>query len=62
MKQQEPTIYGEWEAIVGIDDVSETSGIDERVRLNEKQQAAFKLEYQNFLRIQSHERNTAKNS
>ena len=36
LKQQEKIIYGEWESIVGIDDVSETLGIDEEVRLSEK--------------------------
>ena len=43
-------IYGEWESIVGIDDVSETLGIDEGVRLSEKQQAAFLLGNQKFLK------------
>ena len=49
-RQQEEIIYGEWESIVGIDDVSETLGIGEGVRLSDKQQAAFKLENQKFLK------------
>ena len=58
--RQQNSDKGEWETIVGIDDVSENSGISEGVRLNEKQKTTFKLEAAQFLKRYHLEQNTAK--
>ena len=50
----------EWETIAGIDDTSETSDLNKDIRLNEKQQTAFRLEGAKFLKRYCLEQKSAK--